>query len=144
VKAEAGRRLLAGETLPFAATPDEPEPEMAPISPADQKKRDAYFQAGYDYDDAVKLAKLWKLNPDQAKVEAGKRLLAGKKLPIKPDPANVEEAKDAKRVNAFFEAGYDYTDAEKLARLWKLSDPYQGKVEGGKRLLAGKKLPIKP
>ena len=47
-------------------------------------------------------------------------------------------------MNAFFAAGYDYDDAVKLARLWKKSDPYQAKIEGGKRLLAGDTLPIKP
>ena len=35
-------------------------------------------------------------------------------------------------MNAFFEAGYDYDDAVKLAKMWKLADPYQAKVAGGK------------
>ena len=48
------------------------------------------------------------------------------------------------RLRAYFAAGYDYDDAVKLARIWKLSDPGDAKVKGGKLLLAGKKLPIKP
>jgi hypothetical protein len=31
-----------------------------------------------------------------------------------------------------------------LAKLWKKSDPYQAKIEGGKKLLAGETLPIRP
>ena len=143
IKAEAGRRLLAGETLPIRATPNDPETETPETSAKDQKRLEAYFAAGFNYDDAVKLAKLWKLaDPGAAKVEGGKRLLAGKKLPVKPSA--VAEAKEAARVNKFFAAGYDYNDAVKLAKLWKLADPYSAKVEGGKRLLAGDTLPFKP
>jgi hypothetical protein len=143
IKAEAGRRLLAGETLPIRATPNDPATETPEISATDQKRLDAYFAAGFNYDDAVKLAKLWKLaDPYAAKVEGGKRLLADKKLPVKPSA--VAEAKEAARVNAFFNAGYDYDDAVQLAKLWKKSDPYQAKIEAGKRILAGDTLPIKP
>jgi hypothetical protein len=144
IKAEAGRRLLAGETLPFAATPNDPEPEVT-ADPKEEARREAYFAAGYDWDDAVKLAKIWKLSdPSEAKTKGGKLLLAGKKLPVKPDPANVAEAREAARVSAFFDAGYDVEDAIKLAKMWKLEDAYAAKVAGGKLLLAGKKLPIKP
>lgn len=142
IKAEAGRKLLAGETLPFKPTPDAPVPDE-PINPKTQKQLDAYFKAGYNYDDAVKLAKLWKLaDPYEAKIEGGKRLLADKKLPVKP--SGLEEAKESARVSKFFAAGYDYDDAVKLAKLWKLADPYSAKIEGGKRLLAGDTLPFKP
>jgi hypothetical protein len=143
IKAEAGRRLLAGETLPLKPTPNDPETPADEISPTEQKRLDAYFEAGYDYDDAVRLAKIWKLaDPFAAKVEAGKRLLADKKLPVKP--SSPEDGKEIARVNAFFNAGYDYDDAVRLARLWKKSDPYQAKIEAGKRILAGDTLPFKP
>ncbi len=138
-KVLAGKKLLAGEALPFEPTPG---PDMA--DPTVQRQVEAFFAAGYDYDDAAELAKLWKLaEPYEAKVEGGKRLLAGDELPIKPDPANVAIAKEAERANAFFDAGYDYDDAVKLAKLWKM-EPFEAKVEGGKRLLAGDELPIRP
>jgi hypothetical protein len=141
IKAEAGRRLLAGETLPIQPSPQEPDDA---VDPEDAARFEAFFFAGYDWDDAVKLAKLWKIaDVGQAKAEAGKRLLAGKKLPIKPSADNVAAAKEAKRVNAFFDAGYDYDDAVKLARIWK-STPYEAKVLGGMKLLAGDPLPIRP
>jgi hypothetical protein len=139
VKAEAGRRLLAGQTLPFKPNPK----NVAQAKVAAQV--DAFFAAGYDYDDAVKLAKLWHL-PDasHAKVAAGKKLLAGEKLPIKPTPVDPGSEPAAAPINAFFGAGYTYDDAVQLAKLWHTSDPYQAKIDAGKKLLAGETLPIKP
>jgi hypothetical protein len=143
VKAEAGRKLLAGETLPFPATPNPPASEV-PVDPNIQKQLTAYFDAGYAWDDAVKLAKLWKLSdPSDAKIAAGKKLLAHEKLPFKPSPANVAAAVEQKQVEKFFDAGYDYADAQKLAKLWHTS-PGKAKAEAGKRLLAGQSLPIQP
>jgi hypothetical protein len=153
VKAEAGRRLLAGEALPFAATPEgpanpspgTPEPGGAQTDPAEARRIEAFFGAGYVYDDAVELAELWKIaDPYEAKAEAGKKLLAGKKLPIKPSPENVAVAKEGKQVEAFFDAGYDYEDAVRLAELWRTADAYQAKVQAGKKILAGDDLPFKP
>ncbi|WP_127504243.1 hypothetical protein [Actinoplanes solisilvae] len=147
VKAEAGRRLLLGETLPIKPTPDKPVVEET-ITPQQQKQFTAFFEAGYVWDDAAKLAKIWKLSDaPAAKLEAGKRLLAGQDVPVKPKPANVkaaqEQKNELKRVNAFFGAGYDGEDAVKLAKVWK-TNPYQAKIEAGKRLLAGQTLPIQP
>ena len=124
-------------------------PPLSPSEAALDKQYAAYFGAGYDYDDAVVLAKLWKSKDDigAVKAEAGRRLLAGETLPIKPTPdSEGEEITPAqqKKLDAYFAAGYNYDDAVKLAKLWKKSDPYQAKIEGGKRLLAGDKLPIKP
>jgi len=140
VKAEAGRRLLAGEALPFPAPSAGQEVKRT-------KDVDAFFAAGYGYDDAVKLAKLWhKKDVYQVKGEAGKKLRAGEKLPFKPQPVKGDPAaaKIQKQLDAYFAAGYDYEDAVQLAKLWKQSDPYQAKVLGGKKLLAGQTLPIKP
>jgi hypothetical protein len=144
VKATAGGRLLRGLPLPFAATPDDPASEE-PVDPKIQARYQAFFDAGYVWDDAVKLAKLWKLSdPSDAKIEGGKRLLDGKKLPVRPKAANVADALENKRVDAFFRAGYTVDDAVKLAELWHQKDAYGAKIEGGKRLLAGQSLPIKP
>jgi hypothetical protein len=142
IKAEAGRRLLAGETLPFAPTPNETEDTGEDV---DDPNRRAFFDEGYVWEDAQRLAEIWNLDePGEAKAEAGKRLLAGKRLPIEPKPANVAAALEGKRVNKFFAAGYDYDDAVKLADMWKLDSAYDAKVEGGKRLLGGDTLPIRP
>ena len=144
VKADAGRRLLAGQTLPIPPTPDVPVVDV-PVSPQDEARFSAFFHAGYVYDDAVKLAKIWHIkDPADAKLMAGKKLLAHETLPVKPKPANVAEAKEAQKVETFFAKGYDVDDAIQLAKLWHLKTAYQAKVEGGKRLMAGQTLPIKP
>jgi len=93
----------------------------------------------------VKLAKIWHLSdPSDAKVKAGKKLLAGETLPVKPKPANVAAAKEQKEADAFFTKGYTVEDAVKLAKIWHLKDAWAAKVEGGKRILAGQTLPIQP
>ncbi len=109
----------------------------------------AYFQAGYGYDDAVKLAQLWNMNGDDigaVKAEAGRRLLAGETLPIQPGPESTPttEPQEYADIDAFFAAGYTYEDAVKLAAIWHTEDPYHAKIEGGKRLRAGQTLPIQP
>jgi len=119
----------------------------------------AYFAAGYDYDDAVKLANLWGISGPEsvglAKAEAGRRLLAGETLPFPHLPGspstpgseptgNPGDTAEAKRLEAFFGAGYDYADAVKLADLWHTTDPYAAKIMGGKKLLAGETLPFEP
>jgi hypothetical protein len=126
-----------------------PAPAATPSEAELQKQFDAYFAAGYGYTDAVKLAKLWRSTDEigDVKAEAGRRLLAGETLPIKPgpeDPADAADDVQTRQVSAFFAAGYDYEDAEKLAKLWKTSDPYQAKILGGKKLIAGETLPIRP
>ena len=139
VKAEAGKRLLAGQKLPV-------KPEAADnVDPKALAATTKFFAAGYSYKDAQKLAKLWKTaDPYEAKVLAGQKLLDGKKLPIKPSPEGIADAKDAAALDAFFKAGYDYADAMTLAKLWKVKDPAEVKVLAGQKLLDGKKLPIKP
>ena len=148
VKAEAGRRLLSGETLPFKGTPNPVDPPANPDDPAikaAQAQLDAFFGAGYSWDEAVLLAKKWHLSdPSDAKIMAGKKLLAHESLPVKPKPANVAAAKEQKEADAFFTKGYTVEDAVKLAKIWHLKDAWAAKVEGGKRILAGQTLPIQP
>ncbi|MBX9456228.1 MAG: hypothetical protein KL863_09525 [Rhizobium sp.] len=44
-------------------------------------------------------------------------------------------AQDAE-VNAFFAAGYDYCQAEKLGQYWSMS-PWDAKINGGAKILRG-------
>jgi hypothetical protein len=147
VKVEAGRRLIAGETLPIKPTGN-PGPTASPTDDPqakdDQAAFDAFFNAGYVWDDAVRLAKAWHLaDPSDAKIKAGKKIEAHQPLPFKPKQGNVKAAKDQAAMMKFWDAGYDQADAVKLAKIWHVSSS-EAKVLGGKKLLAGETLPIKP
>jgi len=144
VKAEAGRRLLAGETLPITPHPD-PVPTPDPSASAEAAALQAFFDAGYVWDDAVQLATLWHLDdPSRAKVDAGKLLESGQTLPIQPKPENVAAARESAAIDKFYAAGYTYDDAVQLAALWHLKDAGAAKIAAGEKLLAGQTLPINP
>ena len=85
VKADAGRKLISGEGLPYPPLPRQSEPPVDPQAVKEaQKELAAFFDKGYVWDDAEKLAKLWHKSAYEAKVKAGKRLIAHQTLPIKP------------------------------------------------------------
>jgi biotin carboxyl carrier protein len=146
VKAEAGAKLLAGQTLPIP-------PSGTPATPQDLAEQ-AFFNAGYDSQDAETLAQMWhETNISQVKVEAGQKLEAGQPLPIQPSspvnttittPESPVDAKNAALAQAFFDAGYTYSDAAQLAQTWNLKETYQAKVEGGQKIENGQTLPIPP
>lgn len=126
-----------------------PTPMPSPLSSQDaQRALDAYFNAGYDYNDAMQLAVLWNMPNDAlaVKTKAGEKLFTGQKLPIPPSstPASPTSVAEQNDTNAFFNAGYTYDDALKLAQLWNEPDAYHAKITGGQKLLAGQTLPIKP
>jgi hypothetical protein len=80
VKADAGLKLLEGGTLPVTAD----NPPLSQSQP-DITDVDAFFSAGYDYQDAVTLAGMWNEKESySAKIKGGKLLLAGQTLPIPP------------------------------------------------------------
>jgi hypothetical protein len=148
-----GGALLLG---PGAASADpaagKPAAAAAPVAPAadpDQDARDAFFGAGYTYDDAVALAKAWSSSDEfAAKVTAGRKLLAGETLPVAPGSSDPQAAPGAtpedEAITAYFAAGYDYDDAVKLAAVWHTATPYDAKAEAGQKLLDGETLPVQP
>ena len=135
----------SASVTPALLTPP-PAPSASPVS-RDEAATDAFFAAGYDFDDAEKLAKLWHMNKNDigaVKSAAGQKLLDGDQLPFAADPADARSAKEIQQVDAFFNAGYDVDDAVELAGIWNTKDAYGAKVLGGKKLLAGETLPIQP
>jgi hypothetical protein len=103
----------------------------------------AFFAAGYTYNDAVKLGNIWhESDTFRVKAEAGHKLVDGKALPVQP--SGTPETQSEKAQNAYFTAGYDYADAVKLGKMWHESDLNQVKIEAGQKLLHGQKLPIAP
>lgn len=108
------------------------------------KELQAFFKAGYSYDDAVLLARFWgqRTTPDDAKTRAGDKLLHHIALPTKPGQTAWTVGDDV-AVQAYFDNGYDYADAQELAKLWKSASPADAKATAGHKLLAGLALPLK-
>jgi hypothetical protein len=86
-KARAGSELTTVGVLPFV----DPAPaEPSTTSPQDEGRFDAFFEAGYDYDDSVLLARHWGFSPEgfvEAKLKAGGLLLLDQPLPDVPGVA---------------------------------------------------------
>lgn len=86
-KARAGSELTTVGVLPFV----DPAPaEPSSTTPQDEARFDAFFEAGYDYDDSVLLARHWGFDPDgfvEAKLKAGGLLLDDQPLPEVPGVA---------------------------------------------------------
>lgn len=102
----------------------------------------AFSKAGYSYDDAVLLSRLWgQSSAYDAKVRAGGKLLNHLPVPTRPGQTAWTVSDDA-ALQAYFGNGYDYADAQKLARLWKTASLGDAKVIAGHKLLAGLPLPL--
>jgi hypothetical protein len=105
---------------------------------------EAYFAAGYDYDDAVLLARYWNDgSPYQAKLDTGEALIkSGGKFKAEFQHGDTAwTVSDDFAMGAFFSNGYDYTEAEHLAKVWGQTDISTVKVTAGRKILAGIKLP---
>lgn len=86
-KARAGSELKTVGVLPFV---DVARPAAATPTPQDTARFDAFFEAGYDYDDSVLLARHWGFGSDgfaEAKLKAGGLLLDHQQLPGVPGVA---------------------------------------------------------
>ena len=132
-------------STPSASATSRPAPSVSPSARAytEQQELDEYFADGYDYDNAVALASLWKQTDiEQVKAAAGLKLLQGTNLPVTPNGTPLTPTERAQ--GAFFAAGYGYDDAVTLGTLWHETDIGQVKADAGQKLLDGQALPISP
>ena len=105
----------------------------------------AYFDAGYTFDDAVAIAERWQADVDvfQLKVKAGRFLGSGTPLAASSlaNPTFDDGLSDQQLVDAFFAFGYTAADAELLAQRWGV-DPGQAKTKAGRELKTVGALPF--
>ena len=107
------------------------------------KNLDAYYAAGYKYEDALDLAALWNA-PDRnhAKFTAGAKLRAGQTLPFAPGAGFARSYTTAQQVHAFEIAEVDDGGlAARLAASWKVS-PETAKAKAGALALANQPVPL--
>lgn len=142
----ASARHPAGSTQASYLSDGDSSPAPAASSPAYTQEQEltAYFEGGYDYDNALALSHLWNSTGGlvSVKAAAGLKLLNGETLPVDPNGTPATPAQRAQ--DAFFLAGYDSNDAVAIGALWHETDINQVKVEAGEKLEAGVPLPIAP
>lgn len=136
-----GQKLLADGEVPIG-------PEETAWSVDEDVARQAFFNNGFGYDDAVVLADVWSIDPWDAKANAGHKLLDGLALPFgdEGDPGDHGGVvSDDEALDAYFGAGFDHDDAELLARMWNTEDDVYGtKVKAGRALLDQLDLGVEP
>jgi hypothetical protein len=133
-----GAKLLADAEVPIGA-------EETPWSVDEDVARQAFFNNGFGYDDAVVLADVWSIDAWDAKANAGHKLLDGLALPFGDDGDLVGAPAEEQALDAYFAAGYGYEDAELLARMWNSEDDVYGtKVKAGHALLGQLDLGVEP
>ena len=151
---------------PAASTTPSPHREQGPrldrSSGQDQEaawEAAGRFSACYTSEDAEVLAAQWK-SPSvmEAKVAAGKMLIAGQSLPVQPSrgaaiaaggpvPGGDCDALSQQQEDfalEFTDQGYTWDDAKELARLWGSPDTLSAKVQAGEALRSNVILPIAP
>ncbi|MFS0700184.1 hypothetical protein AB6N24_09460 [Cellulomonas sp. 179-A 4D5 NHS] len=87
-KAKAGQLLLEGQALPLedvTRVPLDLSESGLPVEGDDP--RDAFWDAGYTYEDAVALSELWSVDVYETKAQAGQLILDGEELPLRPGSA---------------------------------------------------------
>ncbi len=105
----------------------------------------AFFSSKYDYWDARVLADYWGQSIGEAKARMGRKILWGKS-----DVAILEQFLVDARFKAlqniqgsnpslelYSESKYKYNDAQKLAKLWGDSSPWEAKIRIEKNLILG-------
>lgn len=130
-------------TTATTAGGESPDPVLEPWHiPA----HESFLEEGFQYDDAVRLAEAWNVDPYAVKVAVGEALRTGSP----PGAAALDD--DAGAVNpattdafyaalyqAFDAAGHTYADAVEIAELWGVDDS-GAKAMIGARELAGQPL----
>lgn len=149
---------FAGASAAMADDAAEPSADVTtqPETPAAESdthegtaQLDAYFGAGYTFDDALALGDLWSTDVLETKIQAGQAVLDGVALPIAPGSTPSEDAEWAasgltvEQTTAFFDAGYSVEDIDTLNALWNTSTP-ETKARAGQLLLDGQDVPVAP
>lgn len=103
----------------------------------------AFWDQGYTTDDVAALEDLWQTDATTAKARAGQLLLDGAAVPVAPGEAGPGDGSAGDPMSTFWDSGYDFEDAARLAELWQV-DVGEAKARAGQLLLDGEPLPIDP
>ncbi len=104
-------RLAAALLLTSSMTAAPIAARAATTNPAGTPEWAAFFKTGYGWCDAQVLSQYWKMNTDEAKVNAGAKILNG-------GNRYLGEALAAAYHSHACGSSFNYEDAAKLAELW--------------------------
>ena len=97
---------------------------VALAAPAQANDWDRYARSQYTYCDAKLIADLWGIDVDQAKAQIGMKIRTGIGRNI---PGVLRLSRQSGNACTWEDTQHSYEDAEQLADLWGLSQPYQAK-----------------
>jgi hypothetical protein len=84
-----------------------------------------FDQSGYVYCDAKMLGELWGLDVGEGKLAIGRKILGGYGYVV---PQILDEARGRGIGCDWSDTGHSYEDAERLASIWGMNEPYQAKL----------------
>lgn len=94
-----------------------------------------YFASGYVYCDAKILGAFWGQGIGETKATVGWKILNG----LGPNvPQILVHARNAGHACDWSDTGHTYADAERLAHVWGLADPYEAKLQAAQFYTGGR------
>jgi hypothetical protein len=145
MRKSARAALIAGVTAATmagaAAHADgvKPEPAHQPARSRDVVVPDdplqSFFASGYRYCDAKLLGDFWDLGILESKLTIGRKINNGIGYAV---PGILSMSRNAGHACEWSDIGYTYADAEQLAAIWGLNDPYDAKLEVARLFTNGK------
>jgi hypothetical protein len=95
-----------------------------------------YASSGYQYCDAKLIADLWGISVEQAKVQIGLKIQNGIGRNI---PSVLRLSRQQGNTCEWEDTGYSYEDAQQLADLWGLDEPYNAKLKVARYVTNGQR-----
>ncbi len=122
--------------------PSAPEFEAPSLlSQTESEAVDAFFNSKFNYYDAKMLAHFWGTGLGETKAIMGRKILFAPEnkayLEQMLVDARLKALARAENLDLFFDAGFDYRDAEALAGFWGESSPWEAKVRVERNLILG-------
>ncbi|MBX3161865.1 MAG: hypothetical protein KF773_38240 [Deltaproteobacteria bacterium] len=131
-KATIGRKVIARHTVGL-----EKNLELAlDAAYKNPRLRCRYHEAGFTFEDAKKLSKMWRVSVAEAKTQAEEKIAGGGEGVLNEILGKkAVAASNEKELEAFFSSKYRYCDAKLLAGMWK-SSIEDAKVSIGTKVMA--------
>lgn len=107
----------------------------------EQQAWNAYAYSGYSYWDAMVLSRFWGSDISSAKAAIGHKVLAGyegkTRLDILMSEARTKALMNVEDLKLYSTAGFQYKDAQDMAKFWGATDAYEGKLMIEKNMILG-------